>query len=121
MKTAGFLLILSMGSFFADPDNKRLDAFLEKLDRFYANNGRRASAWSMPNLYHRESTATMPMPDIRFFDTETGLEYSPHRGEIYDRDLQIRLDIATKSVFDMKTGKEYKLDELQRRRKGRKA
>lgn len=120
MKTAGILLILGMAWFFRHPNNGRLDAFLEKLDRFYANGKRGGKDWSMPNFYNGGSKSTMPMPDIRFFDKETGLEYSPHKGEIYAPDLEIRLDVNTETVYDMRTGEEYKLDELQRKRRGRK-
>lgn len=120
MKTAGFLLILGIGCLLKDPGTGRLNAFLEKLDRLYAKGNRGGTDSSMPNFYERESIGTMLMPDIRFFDAETGLEYFPRKREIYYPDLEMRLDVTTKTVYDVKTGKEYRLDELQRKRRSKK-
>ena len=117
MKTVGLFILIGV-CFSRDPGNKRLDEFLEKLDRFYERmepSGR----WSMPNLGTDTHDTQMPMTELqmKFRDEDTGLEYSPEKEKIYSPDLEIGLDLKTRLVYDLKEGKKYKLDELKRKRK----
>ena len=120
MKTLGLLIFAGVISFYNDPDAKRLHAFLEKLDQFYERMNSKSDGWSMPNFQTRRNDTGMPMPEIRFLDHETGLEYSSHKGKIYSPDLKVGLDVKTGIVYDFKTKKEYRLGDLRREQEGKK-
>lgn len=105
---------LSFGS--PDDHDKRLDAFLGKLENFNKNKARSTPNWTMPNNNPESNMDNMPTGNISFYDQETGLEYSPSSGKIFDPDLNIELDVVTGIIYDFKTKKEYLLSDLQSER-----
>ena len=120
MKTLSLLIFVGVISFSSDPDAKRLDEFLKKLDLFYERVKSSSDRWAMPNFPARSNDTAMPMPEIRFLDDETGLEYSAHKRKIYSPDLEVGLDVNTGIVYDFKKRKQYRLDDLRRERQGKK-
>ena len=96
-----------------DDDNKRLEAFLGKVEKFYKNKDRQTTNWRMPNSNPESNMETMPNTSIDFYDNNSGLEYSPSRGKIFDPELNIELDMVTGVIYDFKTEKEYSLSELR--------
>lgn len=97
----------------ADDDDKRLEAFLGKLEKFYKNKDSQTTNWRMPNHNPETNMDHMPNVDIDFYDHETGLQYDPARGKVFDRKLNIELDVVTGVIYDYKTDKEYLLSELR--------
>jgi hypothetical protein len=100
-----------------DDDNKRLEAFLGKVEKFYKNKDRQTTNWRMPNSNPESNMETMPNTNIDFYDNDSGLEYSPSRGKIFDPELNIELDMVTGMIYDFKTEKEYSLSELRSKEK----
>jgi hypothetical protein len=113
------LLALTSSMSFAidDDDNKRLEAFLGKVEKFYKNKDRQTTNWRMPNSNPESNMETMPNTNIDFYDNDSGLEYSPSRGKIFDPELNIELDTVTGMIYDFKTEKEYSLFELRNKEK----
>jgi hypothetical protein len=113
-----FLALTSSVSFAVDDDdNKRLEAFLGKVEKFYKNKDRQTTNWRMPNSNPESNMETMPNTNIDFYDNNSGLEYSPSRGKIFDPELNIELDMVTGIIYDFKTEKEYSLSELRSKEK----
>jgi hypothetical protein len=105
-------LICSIG-FTNDENDKRLEAFVGKLEKFYKNKEMTTTNWRMPNANPESNMDNMHTGNISFYDPETGLEYSPSSGKIFDAKLNIELDVVTGIVYDFKTKKEYSLSDLQ--------
>jgi hypothetical protein len=104
-----------------DDADKRLDAFLGKLEIYNKNkeNKERAAAnWNMPNANPETNAESMPIGNINMsvIDHASGLEYTPATGKLFDPELDIELDLITGIVYDFKTKKEYRLSDLQAER-----
>lgn len=111
------LVLMSAVGFANDDDDKRLDAFLGKIENFYKNKDRQTTNWRMPNSNPESNTDHMPSGNIDFYDHDSGLQYSPSRGKIFDPELNMELDIVTGIIYDFKTEKEYSLSELKGKEK----
>ena len=105
-------LICSMG-IANDENDKRLEAFVGKLEKFYKNKEMATTNWRMPNANPESNMDNMHTGNVSFYDQETGLEYSPSSGKIFDAELNIELDVVTGMVYDFKTKKEYALSDLK--------
>jgi len=112
------LIVVAVAAFTNDEtnDEKRLEAFLSKVEKFYKNKGQRSTNWNMPNANPESSDYSMPSGNINYVDAETGLEYNAQSGKVYDSELKIELDIATGVIYDLKTQKEYSLADLRTER-----
>jgi hypothetical protein len=104
-----------------DDGDKRLDAFLGKLEIYNKNkeNKERAAAnWNMPNANPETNAENMPIGniDVSIVDHASGLAYTPATGKLFDPELDIELDLVTGIVYDFKTKKEYRLSDLQAER-----
>ncbi|HZI25461.1 MAG TPA: hypothetical protein VFD46_10300 [Chryseolinea sp.] len=97
-------------------DDKRLDVFLCKVEKFNKKKELATTNWRMPNVNPEASMDNMATANLSFFDHESGLEYTPATGKVFDSELKIELDLATGIVYDYKTKKEYLLSDLQKQR-----
>jgi hypothetical protein len=113
MKLAIFLLVFNL-SFFVNPsEDKRLNAFLDKVEKLFKTNRIHESPqWKIPN--HLSPIVPQEMPNMEMYtrDHETGLLYSSFKKKIRDEDLEIGLDVKKGIVYDFKTGKQHLLREL---------
>ena len=100
-------------------DDKRLEAFLTKVDKFYKSKEQVSTNWNMPNTNPESSDYNMPKGNIGSVDHESGLLYNSSNGKLLDTELNIELDTVTGMIYDFKTKTEYSLSELrsQRQRK----
>jgi hypothetical protein len=103
----------SVGYSLPDDDDKRLEAFLGKLEKFYRNKDSQTTNWRMPNHNPETNMDHMPNVEVDFYDQESGLQYSPARGRVFDAKLNIELDVVTGVIYDFKTEKEYLLSDLK--------
>ena len=98
-------------------DEKRLEAFLSKVEKFYRNKDHATTNWSMPNSNPESSEYSMPSRNnTNMADSETGLQYNASSGKILDPQLNMELDTVTGIIYDLKTQKEYSLADLQAER-----
>lgn len=97
-------------------DDKRLEAFLTKVEKFYKNKEQTSTNWRMPNSNPESSDYNMPRGNIGSLDNESGLLYNSSNGKLLDTELNIELDTVTGMIYDFKTKKEYSLEELQSQR-----
>ena len=98
-------------------DEKRLEAFLTKVEKFYKNKDQMTTNWSMPNANPESSEYTMPSRNNNNnVDHETGLQYNASSGKIVDPQLNMELDTVTGIIYDLKTNKEYSLADIQAER-----
>jgi hypothetical protein len=109
------LVVVTVVAFTNDEtgDEKRLEAFLSKVEKFYKNRGQRSANWKMPNSNPESADYSMPTGNINYVDPETNLEYNAQSGKIFDSQLNMELDIATGVIYDLKTRKEYSLADLR--------
>jgi|SRR5688572_20071964 len=118
MKRSAILLFLSF-AFIAGysndetNDDKRLDAFLTKVEKFNKRKEQASTNWNMPNTNPESSDYNMPTGNIGSVDHETGLLYNSSNGKLLDTELSIELDTVTGIIYDFKTKKEYLLSDLQ--------
>ncbi len=119
MKRLYFVILLTLVSaagYSNDDNDKRLEAFLGKLEIYNKNKQQRASTnWTMPNANPEANADNMPTGNynLSMYDHASGLEYTPATGKLFDPELNIELDVVTGIVYDFKTKKEYKLSDLQ--------
>ena len=97
-------------------DDKRMEAFLNKVEKFYKNKEKVSTNWNMPNTNPESNDYNMPTGNIGSVDHETGLLYNSSNGKLLDTDLNIELDTVTGIIYDFKTKKEYFLSDLQSER-----
>jgi hypothetical protein len=121
MKRSTIFLLLLFGLFagFSNDetsDDKRMEAFLNKVEKFYKNKEHVSTNWNMPNRNPESSDYNMPTGNIGSADSETGLLFNSSNGKLLDTELNIELDTVTGIIFDFKTKKEYSLSELQSER-----
>ena len=94
-------------------DDKRMEAFLNKVEKFYKKKEHVSTNWSMPNRNPESSDYNMPTGNIGSVDNETGLVFNSSNGKLLDTELSIELDTVTGIIYDFKTKKEYSLSDLQ--------
>jgi hypothetical protein len=113
------LVCLPFGLFAQDPEDDRLEIFMDKLEAF-SKNAQGDSFWTM--LYRSQSVDQYNMPVISNYsiDGRTGLHYSEHKGIIREPDLEIEFDVQSGKLFDLKRNEEYGIYELIEQRKKRK-
>ena len=121
MKRSAILLLLVFTLFagFSNDetgDDKRMEAFLNKVEKFYKKKENVSTNWSMPNRNPESSDYNMPTGNIGSVDNETGLVFNSSNGKLLDTELSIELDTVTGIIYDFKTKKEYSLSELQSER-----
>jgi uracil-DNA glycosylase len=97
-------------------DDKRLDAFLNKVENFYKNKEQVSTNWNMPNRNPESTDYNMPTGNMGAVDHETGLIFNSSNGKLLDSELNIELDTVTGMIYDFKTKKEYLLSDLQSQR-----
>lgn len=97
-------------------DDKRMEAFLNKVEKFYKNKEKVSTNWSMPNTNPESNDYNMPTGNMGSVDHETGLLYNSSNGKLLDTELNIELDTVTGIIYDFRTKKEYSLSELQSER-----
>ena len=97
-------------------DDKRMEAFLNKVENFYKNKEKVSTNWNMPNTNPESNDYNMPTGNIGAVDHETGLLYNSSNGKLLDTELNIELDTVTGIIYDFKTKKEYSLSDLQSQR-----
>lgn len=97
-------------------DDKRLDAFLTKVENFYKNKEQTSTNWNMPNTNPESSDHNMPTGNMGKLDNETGLIYNSANGKLLDTELNIELDTVTGKIYDFNAKKEYLLSDLQAQR-----
>jgi hypothetical protein len=97
-----------------DDGDKRLDAFLSKVETFYKHKELNGTNWKMPNTNPESNIDNMPTNHgiLSKTDHASGLEYILQTGKLVDLELGIELDTVTGVVYDYKTEKEYKLSDL---------
>jgi hypothetical protein len=121
MKILGYILLLSLsfGFYTPDPQNDRLDIFMEKLEIFSKNKSKEGP-WYIP--YYSENFGQSNMPVISHFSVDgiTGLHYSEYKGIIREPDLEIEFDVRSGKLFDLKRDQEYSIFELIKERRKRK-
>lgn len=93
---------------------KRLHAFLSKVEIYYKHNFSHNANWTMPNYNPASNIDNMPTNHgiLSKKDHASGLEYFIQSGKLVDLELGIELDISTGLVYDYKTKREYKLHDL---------
>jgi hypothetical protein len=113
-----FFVIAWLASFSYDEtgDDKRMEAFLNKVEKFYKKKEHVSTNWKMPNRNPESSDYNMPTGNIGSVDNETGLIFNSSNGKLLDTELNIELDTVTGIIYDFKTKKEYSLSELQSER-----
>jgi len=121
MKRSAILLLLMFALFagFSNDetgDDKRMEAFLNKVEKFYKNKEHVSTNWNMPNRNPESSDYNMPTGNIGSVDNETGLVFNSSNGKLLDTELNIELDTVTGIIYDFKTKKEYSLSDLQSER-----
>jgi len=97
-------------------DDKRMEAFLNKVENFYKNKEKVSTNWNMPNTNPESNDYNMPTGNFASTDHESGLLYNSSNGKLLDTELNIELDTVTGIIYDFKTKKEYSLSELQSQR-----
>ena len=97
-------------------DDKRMEAFLNKVEKFYKSKEHVSTNWNMPNTNPESSDYNMPTGNIGSVDNETGLVFNSSNGKLLDTELNIELDTVTGIIYDFKTKKEYSLSDLQSER-----
>ena len=97
-------------------DDKRLEAFLTKVDKFYKSKEQVSTNWNMPNTNPESTDYNMPKGNMGSVDHESGLLYNASNGKLLDTDLNIELDTVTGMIYDFKTKTEYSLSELRSQR-----
>ncbi len=97
-------------------DDKRMEAFLNKVENFYKNKEKVSTNWNMPNTNPESNDYNMPTGNIGAVDHETGLLYNSSNGKLLDTELNIELDTVTGIIYDFNTKKEYSLSDLQSQR-----
>ena len=97
-------------------DDKRLEAFLTKVDKFYKSKEQVSTNWNMPNTNPESSDYNMPKGNIASVDHESGLLYNSSNGKLLDTELNIELDTVTGMIYDFKTKTEYSWSELRSQR-----
>src|SRR5688500_7198499 len=116
------ILLLLMFTLFAGfsndetGDDKRMEAFLNKVEKFYKNKEKVSTNWNMPNTNPESNNYNMPTGNIASTDHESGLLYNSSNGKLLDTELNIELDTVTGIIYDFKTKKEYSLSDLQSQR-----
>ena len=121
MKRSAILLLLMFALFagFSNDetgDDKRMEAFLNKVENFYKNKEKASTNWNMPNTNPESNDYNMPTGSFGSVDHETGLVYNSSNGKLLDSELNIELDTVTGIIYDFKTKKEYSLSDLQSER-----
>ena len=121
MKRSAILLLLTFALFAGysndeTGDDKRMEAFLNKVEKFYKNKEHVSTNWNMPNRNPESSDYNMPTGNIASVDNETGLLFNASNGKLLDPELNFELDTVTGIIYDFKTKKEYSLSELQSQR-----
>ena len=121
MKRSAILLLLMFALFagFSNDetgDDKRMEAFLNKVENFYKNKEKVSTNWNMPNTNPESNDYNMPTGNIGAVDHETGLLFNSSNGKLLDTELNIELETVTGIIYDFKTKKEYSLSELQSQR-----
>jgi len=113
-----FFVIACFAGFSNDEtgDDKRMEAFLNKVEKFYKKKEHVSTNWSMPNRNPESSDYNMPTGNIGSVDNETGLVFNSSNGKLLDTELNIELDTVTGIIYDFKTKKEYSLSDLQEQR-----
>ena len=113
-----FFVIACLAGFSNDEtgDDKRMEAFLNKVEKFYKKKEHVSTNWSMPNRNPESSDYNMPTGNIGSVDNETGLVFNSSNGKLLDTELNIELDTVTGIIYDFKTKKEYSLSDLQEQR-----
>lgn len=96
-----------------DGEDPRLEAFIGKLEKFYKNKDRQTTNWRMPNHNPETNMDHLPNVEIDFYDHDSGLQYSPARGKVFDPKLNMEFDPVTGVIYDFKTDKEYLLSDLR--------
>lgn len=94
-------------------EDPRLEAFIGKLEKFYKNKDRQTTNWRMPNYNPETNLDHLPNAEIDFYDHDSGLQYSPARGKVFDPKLNIEYDPVTDIIYDFKTDTEYLLSDLK--------
>jgi len=97
-------------------DDKRMEAFLNKVEKFYKSKEKVSTNWNMPNTNPESNDYNMPTGNIGAVDHESGLLFNSSNGKLLDTELNIELDTVTGIIYDFKTKKEYSLSELQSQR-----
>ena len=97
-------------------DDKRMEAFLNKVENFYKNKEKVSTNWNMPNTNPESSDYNMPAGNFASTDHESVLLYNSSNGKLLDTELNIELDTVTGIIYDFKTKKEYSLSDLQSQR-----
>jgi hypothetical protein len=97
-------------------DDKRLEAFLTKVDKFYKSKEQVSTNWNMPNTNPESSDYNMPTGNMGSVDHESGLLYNSSNGKLLDTELNIELDTVTGMIYDFKTKTEYSWSELRSQR-----
>jgi len=97
-------------------DDKRMEAFLNKVENFYKNKEKVSTNWNMPNTNPESNDYNMPTGNFASTDHESGLLYNSSNGKLLDTELNIELDTVTGIIYDFKTKKEYSLSDLQSQR-----
>lgn len=93
-----------------DTDQDRLDQFMVKIDKYMIAKVKRSA---MPNLLTKEEPRMLKLTVEHVIeDTSSGLVYAPALGKVVDKKLEMAVDMNTYIIYDLKTGKEYDLEEL---------
>ncbi len=93
-----------------DTDQDRLDQFMLKIDKYMIT---KVKSSAMPNLLIKEEPRMLKLTVEHVIeDTSCGLVYAPAMAKVVDKELEMALDMNTYIIYDLKTGKEYNLEEL---------
>jgi hypothetical protein len=102
-----FFVIACLTGFSNDEtgDDKRMEAFLNKVEKFYKKKEHVSTNWSMPNRNPESSDYNMPTGNIGSVDNETGLVFNSSNGKLLDTELNIELDTVTGIIYDFQNQK----------------